>query len=205
MAPFLHHRGRHYLLLTALAGLVFFLNLGGPTLWDVDEGRNGPCSEAMFMSGDWIVPTFNRELRVDKPALLYWLQILCYYAFGINEFAVRFPSAVAALGTVLISYELARSMFSRTTGLLTGVIVATTPMMCGAARFANPDSLLNCFTTLSLTIFWLGLANRRWWWFVAMGASAGMAMLAKGPVGFVLPGAVCVFFLLWERQHRLLF
>ena len=45
----------------------------------------------------------------------------------------------SAMLTVLLAYELARSMFTRSTGLLAGVIVATTPMLCGAARFANPD------------------------------------------------------------------
>ena len=186
----LHHRGWHYLLLIAIGGLMFFLNLGGPSLWDLDEGRNSGCAYEMRESGNWIVPTFNAQLRVDKPVLLYWLQLLAYFTFGVNEFAARLPSACAALLAVLLAYELARSMFTRTTGLLAGVIVATTPMLCGAARFANPDALLNFATVLTLTIFWLGLAPRRWWWFALLGIASGLAVLAKGPVGLVLPGAV---------------
>lgn len=200
MITLFHHRGWHYLLLSALAGLVFFLNLGGAALWDVDEGRNSTCFFEMMEAGNWIVPTFNGNLRVDKPALLYWLQILSCQAFGVNEFAARFPSALAAFLTVLLAYELARSMFSRTTGLIAGVVVATTPMLCGAARFANPDALLNLFTVSTLAIFWFGWAVRRWWWFALLGVSAGLAVLAKGPVGLVLPGAVITLFLLWERQ-----
>jgi 4-amino-4-deoxy-L-arabinose transferase-like glycosyltransferase len=200
MIDYLHHRGWHYVLLLSIGSLVFFLNLGGPTLWDVDEGRNTTCAMEMMASGNWIIPTFNGQLRVDKPALLYWLQIFSYQAFGINEFAARLPSALAALLTVLLSYELARSMFTRTTGLLAGVIVASMPMLCGAARFANPDALLNLFTVLTLTLWWIGLAERRWWWFVALGASSGLAVLAKGPVGLVLPGAIATLFLLWQRD-----
>ena len=109
----LHHRGWHYALLFAIAGVIFFANLGGASLWDVDEGRNITCAYEMMMSGNWIVPTFNGALRVDKPALLYWLQILSFQTFGVNEFAGRFPSALSALFTVLLCYELARSMFSR--------------------------------------------------------------------------------------------
>src|SRR5688572_2438884 len=173
------HRGWHYLLLAGLAGIMFFLNLGAASLWDVDEGRNSTCSLEEMEAGNWIVPTFNGQLRVDKPALLYWLQILSYQLFGVSEFAARFPSALAALITVFLVYELARSMFTRTTGLLAGVIVSTTPMLCGAARFANPDALLNCLTVLTLTIFWFGLSARRWWWFAALGAATGLAVLAK--------------------------
>src|SRR5262249_22377421 len=154
---------------------------------DVDEGRNATCSlemmEADNWADQWIVPTFNGVLRVDKPALLYWLQIWSYRAFGVNEFAARFPSAVAAPLTMLGCYELGRGMFTAGTGLLAALIAGSTPMLCGAARFANPDSLLNLFSCLTLALYWYGWSRRPLWWFPAVGASLGMAVLAKGPVG----------------------
>lgn len=202
MTSLFHCRAGHYLLLLTLGGFVFFLNLGGATLWDVDEGRNSTCAAEMMEAENWIVPTFNAQLRVDKPVLIYWLQIACYRAFGINEFAARFPSALAALATVLLAYELARSMFGQTTGLTAGVILATSPMLCGAARFANPDALLNAFTVATLTIFWFGFRSRPAWWFALLGISTGLAVLAKGPVGVVLPGAVGGLFVLWQRDWR---
>src|SRR5207244_3880533 len=55
-----------------------------------------------------------------------------------------------------------------------------------------------------LTIFWIGLAERRWWWFLLLGVASGLAVLAKGPVGLILPGAVTTLFLLWQRQLRLI-
>jgi 4-amino-4-deoxy-L-arabinose transferase-like glycosyltransferase len=204
MIAFFHHRGWHYVLLVGMAALLYFLNLGGATLWDVDEGRNADCALEMMHADNWIVPTFNGQLRTDKPALLYWLQIYSYSLFGVNEFAARFPSALAALLTVLVTYELARSMFTRTTGLFAGVVVAASPMLCGAARFANPDALLNCFSVLTLAVFWFGLDQRRWWWFLLLGVFSGLAVLAKGPVGLILPTAVNFCFLLWERRLGIL-
>jgi 4-amino-4-deoxy-L-arabinose transferase-like glycosyltransferase len=180
--------------------VIFFLNLGGASLWDIDEGRNSACAFRMYESGDWVVPMFNGKLRVDKPVLLYWLEVLSYFAFGVSEFSARFPSAVAALATVLLIYELARSMFSRTTGLLAGVSLATMPMLCAAGRFANPDALLNACTVLTLTIFWLGRSTQPWWWFAGLGVASGLAVLAKGPVGLVLPSTVVFLFVLWERR-----
>src|SRR5262249_16617937 len=99
--PF-HHRGWHYVLLIAISAILYFANLGGATLWDMDEGKNGTCAWEMMSSGNWVVPTFNAKLRADKPVLLYWLQILSYYNFGVNEFSARLPSAVAALLTILL-------------------------------------------------------------------------------------------------------
>jgi 4-amino-4-deoxy-L-arabinose transferase-like glycosyltransferase len=147
------HRIGHYLLLATAAGLLFFPGLGQPSLWDIDEGNNAEAAREMLEAGDWVVPTFNYHLRVDKPALLYWLQILAYRTFGVNEFAARLPSALAALATVLVVYELGRRLFDRATGLLAGLILASTIGFSAAAHFANPDALLNLFTVLTLFFF----------------------------------------------------
>src|SRR5262245_23794032 len=84
----------HYPLLLSAAAFLFFTNLGGASLWDVDEGRNATAAWEMYESGKYIVPTFNGKLRVDKPALLYWLQAGAYAMFGVNETAARLPSAL---------------------------------------------------------------------------------------------------------------
>src|SRR6266446_2665899 len=104
MFEFFNHRCFHYLLLLALGAGLCFPNLGGPSLWDIDEGNNAEAAREMLESDNWVVPTFNFQLRVDKPALLYWLQIGAYRAFGVGEFGARLPSALAALFTVLVTY-----------------------------------------------------------------------------------------------------
>jgi 4-amino-4-deoxy-L-arabinose transferase-like glycosyltransferase len=201
MAALFHKRGGHYLVLVAAAFPLFFWGLGVPSLWDVDEGRNATCALEMYESGNWIVPTFNGVLRADKPALLYWLQAAAYAFFGVNEFAARLPSALAALGTLLLVYELGRAMFGKVTGLLAALIAGSAPMLIGAARFANPDSLLHFFTVLTLLIFWHARTPTAWTW-LAIGAATGLGMLAKGPVAVVLPGAIAFAFLVWEGRWR---
>ncbi|MCS7045568.1 MAG: glycosyltransferase family 39 protein [Gemmataceae bacterium] len=205
MVAYFHRRSWHYPLLLWVASLTCLWNLGGPSLWDLDEGRNATCANEMRESGDLITPKFNGSLRVDKPALLYWLQIAAYEVFGVNEFAGRLPSALAAMATVIVAYELGRSLFGKATGLLGGLATATTPMLCGAARFANPDSLLNLCTVATLTIFWLGQSQRGHLWWLALGTTTGLGMLAKGPVGLVLPFSVAVVFLWWDGRLRILF
>jgi 4-amino-4-deoxy-L-arabinose transferase-like glycosyltransferase len=201
----LNHRLGHHGLLCLVSAWLFFANLGSASLWDVDEGRNCGAALEMLETRQYIVPTFNATLRVDKPALLYWLQVLAYKSFGVNEFAARLPSALAALAAVLLAYELGRKLFSTGAGLLGGLILASTPMLCAAARFANPDALLHVFTVLTLFLFWKGFAASSRWWFVSVGISTGFAVLAKGPVGLVLPATVIGLFLIWARQlHRLL-
>ncbi len=195
-----NHRFGHYALLLAAASLVCLVNLGTPSLWDIDEGNNAEAAREMLVSGDWLVPTFNFQLRSDKPALLYWLQIGAYRLFGVNEFAARLPSALASILTVLLTYELGRRLFRAATGLLAGLVLASSALFCAAAHFANPDALLLTLTTLTCFIFWTGFTRGGRAWFVPAGISAGLAVLAKGPVGLALPLAVTVGFLLWSRQ-----
>jgi 4-amino-4-deoxy-L-arabinose transferase-like glycosyltransferase len=200
------HRAGHYALLLAATAALVLPNLGGPSLWDIDEGNNAEAAREMLESGNWVVPTFNGQLRVDKPALLYWLQLGAYAVFGVNEFAARFPSAVAAMITVLLAYELGRRMFgSASTGLLGGLLLASNVAFCAAGRFANPDALLNLFTVLALLFFWFGYGCGGRLWFVPTAVSMGLAVLAKGPVGVVLPLTVLGLFLLWMGQVRRLF
>jgi 4-amino-4-deoxy-L-arabinose transferase-like glycosyltransferase len=200
----LHHRAGHQALLLVVAAGLFLPNLGGPSLWDIDEGNNAEAAREMLESGNWVVPTFNFALRVDKPALLYWLQVGAYRAFGVGEFAARLPSALAALVTVLLTYELGRRLFDPATGLLAGLVLASTALFCGSAHFANPDALLNAFTVLTLLCFWHGFARGGRGWFVPAGVGMGLAVLAKGPVGLLLPSAVIGLFLLGQRRLRLL-
>jgi 4-amino-4-deoxy-L-arabinose transferase-like glycosyltransferase len=204
MSPVCQGRVGHYLLLIAVTGLLFLPNLGGPSLWDIDEGNNLECAREMLDAGNWVIPYFNYTFRVDKPALLYWLQIWCYQLFGVGEFAGRLPSALAALVTVLLVYEMGRRFFNASTSLLAGIILASSPLFCAAAHFANPDALLNACTVATLFFFWQAFRWGRGLWFVPAGLAAGLGMLAKGPVAVVLPLGVCLLFLTWSRRLGLL-
>ncbi len=204
MFAFFQGRAGHYLLLVATGLLLFFNNLGAPTLWDVDEGRNATAALEMKTSGNYIVPTFNTQLRVDKPALMYWLQIACFDLFGVNEFAARLPSALAALGTVLCCYELGRALFLPSTGLFAGLILSSCALMMGAGHFANPDALLNFFVVAALTLFWRPASTRGGsLWYGCIGLLLGLGTMTKGPVAVVLPVLVVLLFLTWEKKLTL--
>jgi 4-amino-4-deoxy-L-arabinose transferase-like glycosyltransferase len=200
MFQLFNHRLAHYLLLALIWASLTLPNLGTASLWDIDEGNNAEAAREMRAADNWAIPTFNYALRVDKPALLYWLQIAAYNRFGVTEFAARLPSALAALLAALATYELGRRMFTPGAGLLAGVILASAPAFGAAAHFANPDALLTAFTTLAMFCFWWGHERDGRGWFVPAGVCTGLAVLAKGPVGLVLPTAVVMLFLLWSRQ-----
>ena len=89
--------------LTTLAILALAINLAGNArtgLWDRDEPRYAVAVREMRAGGEWLFPTFNGEPRYHKPILIYWLQAASVSALGLNEFALRLPSALAALAWI---------------------------------------------------------------------------------------------------------
>ena len=191
-----------YALLLAVTAALTLPNLGTSSLWDVDEGVNAEAAREMHEAHTWVIPTFNYELRTAKPVMLYWLQRASYAAFGVNEWSARLPSALAAWLTVLLTYELARRMFGRPTGLLGGLVLASAIEFCVLAHAATPDATLLLFTVLTYYLFWVGHENGKKSWWVPTAAACGLAALTKGPVGVALPGLVLLWYFAWNRELR---
>jgi 4-amino-4-deoxy-L-arabinose transferase-like glycosyltransferase len=200
----LDHRLGHYLVLLVCGSLLFFPNLGAPSLWDIDEGNNATAAREMFQ-GDWTNPTFNYEIRTDKPALFYWLQMLGYAVFGINEFSARLPSAVCAVLVIFLTYELGRLAFHARTGFLAGIVLGSSLLFCGGAHFANPDLLLNACLTATMLLFWRDQVRNGRAWLWTVGITMGLAVLAKGPIGLILPWTIFLLYLTWLRRLGQLF
>lgn len=214
-------RLKQALLVTIVAAIVMLTNLGGPRLWDRDEPRNAGCAREMLSRGDWVVPTFNATLRTHKPVLVYWCMMLSYSVLGVSEFSARLPSAICAIGTALCTWHMGRRLFSQQAGVWAAIALVSTLMFCVAGRAATPDSVFIFATTLSAAIYVAGTFRRRyegappdappllvtpghyfpqhWPTATAMYAAMGLAVLAKGPVGLVLPTAVIGMFLLIMR------
>ncbi|MBL8865713.1 MAG: glycosyltransferase family 39 protein [Planctomycetia bacterium] len=195
-------RAVHYLLLAAVMAIVSLPNLGVPSLWDVDEGVNVGCTREMMESGTWVVPTFNGELRTAKPVMLYWIQRLSFLAFGIDEWAARLPAVLLGLGTVLLTYELARRMFDAATGLLSGIVLATAIEFCKLSHAATPDAPLIFFIALTLHLFWIGHEHGSRAWMYPAAFASGLATLTKGPIGLAMPAIIVLLYFAWNRELK---
>ena len=88
---------------------VYFFGLNMP-LVGPDEPRYAQVAREMFERGDWVTPTLGGFTWFEKPALLYWLEIVSYKIFGVTEFAARFGSALFGLGTIICLWILGRSI-----------------------------------------------------------------------------------------------
>jgi 4-amino-4-deoxy-L-arabinose transferase-like glycosyltransferase len=212
---------RPQLLLATIAGVLFFFNLGGTHLWDVDEAIFSQAGKEMYERGDWVTPYFNGQIFPDKPGMMYWLMMSAYEVFGTTEFAARFWSAVFGVGSVLLTYHIGRLIFSPIAAFWSGVCLATSLNFNIIARAATPDSFLTFFSALAMLLFVVGTAKARplsgelnernapwagqtrfepsWWSWCLVYAAMAAGVLTKGPVGVVLPTASLGLFLLIVR------
>lgn len=198
---------RRVIAVALVALSVFFVELGGARLWDRDEPRNSRASHEMLERSDWIVPTFNGELRTHKPILLYWGQMLSYQVLGESEFTARLPSALCALLSIIAIAILGSRLSGRSKGISNegfwaAGVLATSLLFVMAGRAATPDSCLIAFSTVGIAALVLSstapappyssgnVRSARWATAMFGYAMLGFAVLAKGPVGIVLPVAV---------------
>jgi 4-amino-4-deoxy-L-arabinose transferase-like glycosyltransferase len=118
-------------------------------LVDRDEPRFAEASREMMERGNYIVPYFNNQLRLDKPPLTYWAQVASYHIFGENDFAARFPSAIAAALTAVLLFAWGGRLGGEKLGWWAAVIFTLSLQTFVHAKAAVADMWLVLFVTLA--------------------------------------------------------
>ena len=187
-------------LMTVLLAL-WIARLGAAPLFDVDEGAFAEATRELTLAHDWGSTTLNGVDRFDKPILIYWFQAISLKVFGLNEFAVRLPSALAAFLWCLAIGHFAWRRFGPSVAIAAAGILATSlgPMLIG--RAATADSLLNLLLTIATLDIWRHLENGRDWPRRRAFAWIGLGLLAKGPVALLIPAAAAGLWLLTNRDR----
>ena len=189
----------------AASASAFFFGLGRLGFLGPDEPRYAEVAREMFASGDYISTRLCGCLWFEKPALLYWMSAAGYHLFGVNEFAARLPSALAALTTVALLYAALRHLELTRLALAASVVLATSGIFIAYARVATPDMLLTAAMTASLLTALLftratGRIRPIFWGLSCL--FMGLGMLAKGLVGVVLVLAILAVYFVVSGQLR---
>jgi 4-amino-4-deoxy-L-arabinose transferase-like glycosyltransferase len=189
--------------LLAAAVLPYFLNLGVSSIWDANEAFYAQTPREMMEAGDYVTPSFNFQLRMNKPVLSYWNVAASYHLFGISEWSERVPIAIGAVAIVATAFGLGRLLGGTFAGLLAALVLATSPRLVLLARRIIIDVHITMWTGLVLLCFALAemRPQRRRVYLSLMYVAAGFGVLTKGPVAVFLPAVV--FFIYLASQKRL--
>ncbi len=201
MSHTLPPRATAVLLSLVLALLVF--RLGAVPLLGPDEPRYTRVAVEMHRDGEWVTPTLRGEPWLEKPPLFYWLAGAAFSVLGETEAAARVPSVVAALLLVGATALFGARVYGSAAGLHAGFVAGTSLLPFAYGRAASMDMLLAATVTVAIGLFGLralGVAGRLA--IYAAAAAAGLATLAKGPLGLLLPALVLGGYLLATREWR---
>ncbi len=129
--------------------------------------------------------------------------------FGLNHFAARLPSIVAALTTIICTAFAAKyssDQSGRRIGLMAASMLGSSFMFLSFSTLCMSDMFLVLFDTMTLILIYAGikLAEKRTlcWWLAAV--SMGLAFLTKGPVGVVLPAMASLIYLAVTKNLSLI-
>lgn len=195
-------------LLILVFGLIFFFDLGETALVNPDEGRYAEIPREMVASNDYVTPRLNGVVYFEKPPLVYWMVAGLLRVFGPEELAIRTVPAVFALCGVVLTYLAARRLHGRTAGIASTIVLGSSLLYFALGRILLLDMVVSVLMSATLFCFLLGVGEapgpRRWWLFHGLYASAALATLAKGLIGFLLPcGVMFLWLLLFNQWHRL--
>ncbi|MGD0119056.1 MAG: glycosyltransferase family 39 protein, partial [Candidatus Binatus sp.] len=196
---------RHAWPILLIVGVALYLvNLGGYPLYTKGEPREAVTVFDIVHGGGIILPQRAGVELPSKPLLMHWMAALVSLVVGgVNEFAVRLPSAGLAIAGIIVCYFYVRRLFDDVTALVAALILATTFQYLQAATGARVDMTLTFFMEVAFFEFIFmaeGLTRRRMLLYVAI----ALAVLTKGPVGLILPGLVALIWIALERRWTLL-
>lgn len=191
---------KNAILLLLLSVLLFFSFLGETSVFQVAEARNADCAKEMIENHNWVVPTFNGELRTDKPVLAYYGMMVAYLFGGVNEAMARFFSALCGLLVVMSTFWFVKRNVGEKIAFWSAISLLSSLHVIIQFRLATPDPYLILCHTLAVYFFYEGWKSQRWRWYAAMYSFLGIGILAKGPVGLLLPGLTMFLFMLTTKS-----
>lgn len=192
-----------WLMLLAFA-LVWFGNLEYRKLIRPDEGRYAEIPREMVVSGDWVTPRLNDLKYFEKPPLQYWATAVAYEVFGEHQWTSRLWAALTGFMGVLLVWFTGMRLFGREAGMYAALLLGGSMLYSMMAHINTLDMGVTFFITLGICALLLGQkeelpGSRRNWMLLAWAALA-LAVLSKGLMGVILPGAALFIYSLLNRD-----
>lgn len=167
---------------------------------DVDAAQYASMSREMAETGNWMELHNRYHDYLDKPPLLFWLSSLSMTLMGVSNFAYKLPSFLFGILAVISTIRLAEIIYNRITGLVAGLMLASGLGFFIMMNDVRTDTLLMGSFAFGLWQIVLYIKTKSWRSLVLGFTGIGLAMLAKGPLGLVMPAMALSCEFAYKRQ-----
>lgn len=176
----------HYVLIIIVCLFTFFVN-NQVIPADLMESRNLATAQEMVREGNYLIPTMNGELRLEKPPLPTWIAAGIENIIPNNLIVQRYAAGIVASLMVIFLYLLvSRLTRKRDIGLVAALVLSTCFNVIMMGRTATWDIYCHSFMLGAIYFLILALEERgaQWKNFILSGLFMGLSFLSKGPVSF---------------------
>lgn len=188
-------------LIAVLAILFYVPFLGSVHLFDWDEINFAESAREMLVTQNYLTVQIDFQPFWEKPPLFIWLQVLSMKVFGVNEFAARFPNALCGITTLVFLFFVGKNIYNRQVGLWWALVFGASvlPFVYFKSGIIDPWFNLFIFGGIYFIFSYLNAGKKTVKYAVLAATSVGLAVLTKGPVGFLLFGLTIFIYLLFKR------
>ncbi len=168
------------------SALLFLAQIRTGDLPGYDDALYAHIAKGIALTGDWLTPSSNGHPAFEHPPLYVWLEAALFRMFGFADVVAKLPSALAAIGCVLLVYWLARRMLNdRLSAVVAMLTLATTAYFIKYAARAMTDVPFTFIFLAAICAYTLSEDNPRW--LLAAGAFTACAQMTRGLEGAALP------------------
>lgn len=189
-----------YLIIIAGAAILFIPFLGAAHLFDWDEINFAESAREMITTGNYLRVQIDYLPFWEKPPLFIWLQVLSMKLFGINEFAARFPNALAGIVTLCTLYYIGKRTVSEKMAGIWVLLYTASWLPFFYFKSGIIDPIFNLFIFLAFfQVHLLRLSNKQTKHALLAGFFLGLATLTKGPAAILIAGLCFVVYIILQR------
>jgi 4-amino-4-deoxy-L-arabinose transferase-like glycosyltransferase len=195
---------RTKLLLCALAVVAYGAGLF-VTVMDIDAAQYASMSRLIAASRDFWTALLQPHGYLDKPPLLFFVSSLSIKVLGPTTFAYKLPSFLMVVLGIYATFRLGKLLYDKNTGIVAAVVLGSSEGFIYFTNDVRTDALLAgavIFSVWQLTEF---LHSGRVRYFVGGFFGVGLAMLAKGPIGLMVPALAIGSYLVGKRDFKMFF
>lgn len=194
-----------FIILAIALVCIYIIPLGSYPLMEPDEGRYSEIPREMVESGDYVTPKLNYVKYFEKPAFLYWTNAMAFRVFGETEFASRITVAICALLGILVSALFAAYVYGKRAGWFAAIITGSSLLYFAMGTINITDMPLGFFITVAMAAFYVAQKEDNAKFYLLFYAACALAVLTKGLIGVVLPGAIIFLYILATRKWKLFY
>ncbi|MFZ2542427.1 MAG: glycosyltransferase family 39 protein [Gallionella sp.] len=188
--------------------VIWFANLEYRKLIKPDEGRYAEIPREMTASGDWTTPRLNGLKYFEKPPLQYWATATAYTVFGEHQWTSRLWAGLTGFFGILLVWFAGLRLYGREAADYAAILLGSSMLYVLMGHLNTLDMGVTFFLTLGIVGLLLGQTQadrkkQRNWMLLAW-AGLALAVLSKGLMGLVLPGAALFIYMVVQRDLSVL-